>query len=71
MSKAILSTLLTMLTTASTALIALLTQEGVTQFSDVPETAYMTVILGAIVAGTTTWKARLAEPPKNRFQKGA
>lgn len=66
MIKVTISALLTMLITACTALTALLTQAGVDQFSDIPETAYASVALGALVAGANTWKASLAEPPKKK-----
>ena len=61
--QALLTALLTALITIGTALMALFSQEGVVQFSDISPTAYANAILGGLVAGLTGYKSRLSEPP--------
>mgnify|MGYP000510047904 FL=1 len=40
--------------------------ESVSQFSDIPETAYATAIIAGILAGATQYKARMADKPKGK-----
>ena len=72
--KGVISSLITFLTTFGTALIALFTQEGVSQFGDITEVAYAAAFLGALVAAANTYKAAIVpdvpwSAPKNK-QKG-
>lgn len=59
----IASAFTTFLITGCTALISLFSQSGVELFSDISEVAYAAAGLGALVAGATTYKARMADKP--------
>lgn len=48
------------------ALMTLFNGESVSQFSDIPETAYATAIIAGILAGATQYKARMADKPKGK-----
>lgn len=61
----IVSAALTFVITLATALIALFSQAGVEQFTDISEVAYASAFLGAVVAGANTYKARMADKPSD------
>ena len=56
-----ISALITLIITLATALIALFSQEGVNYFSDISEVAYASAVLGAVIAGLNTYKARITK----------
>ena len=60
--KAFETALLTALITLGTSLMALFSQEGVSQFTDIEPVAYASAVIGAAVAGLTGYKSRMATP---------
>jgi len=70
MKPGLISSVITFLITAATALIALFSQEGVAEFSDISQVAYASGLLGALIAAATTYKARITEMPFEEWKKG-
>ena len=66
MGGKILSSVLTLVITLATSVLALLTQEGVTQLTDISQTAWLAAVVGAVLAGANTLKARIT--PEERKQ---
>jgi hypothetical protein len=47
-----------------TALLALFAQDGVVYFSDITPVAYASAVIGSLLAGATTYQARMKEKPE-------
>lgn len=69
-NQGITSAFLAFLITAATTLISLFNQEDVHSFADVSEVAYAAALLGAIVAGANTYKARMSQTPVKKVRPG-
>jgi heme/copper-type cytochrome/quinol oxidase subunit 1 len=63
MQNLIVLAVLQFIITFGTSMISLLSQEGVTSFSDVSQAALWSAGIGALVGMATTIMAKLQEPP--------
>lgn len=63
MGKGALNGLLTTAIAIGTSLMTVFTQPEVMSLSDVNQLSYVVAVLGALLAGATTWQAKLSNVP--------
>jgi hypothetical protein len=64
MKTALKWALMAILTQVCTSLLNMFAAPGIAHFSDITPVSYASALIGAVLAGITTYAARLKEPPQ-------